>query len=54
MPVVSERCVGCGECAAFCPVHAIRVCGRAVVGKGCTQCGLCVRYCPVQAIRVEG
>ncbi|HIH43886.1 MAG TPA: 4Fe-4S binding protein [Candidatus Methanoperedenaceae archaeon] len=49
---VSDRCVGCGQCAPFCPVDAIRVCARASFTDACTSCGICAEYCPNCAIEV--
>ncbi len=41
-------CLGCGDCAKSCPVHAICMeDGIAHVNKDiCVGCGLCVKTCP--------
>ncbi len=49
---VNQKCVGCGQCAAYCPYDAIVVFGRAEMGEKCIDCGRCARYCPVCAISV--
>ena len=47
-----EKCVGCGECVAVCPVHAIALAeGRALIDRGvCIGCGECMTVCPQRAI----
>ncbi len=50
---VSNVCVGCGQCAAYCPYDAIIVFGRASMNEKCVECGTCVRYCHVSAIAEE-
>ena len=47
-----QKCVGCEQCLAVCPVNAIRIeDGVAVVDpKLCTGCGECLAVCPVEAI----
>ena len=49
---VSGKCVGCGRCAAQCPVQAIELKdGRpAWVREQCLLCLGCVHTCPVNAI----
>ncbi|MCZ7400110.1 MAG: 4Fe-4S binding protein [Candidatus Methanoperedens sp.] len=47
---VSNVCVGCGQCAAYCPYDAILVFGRASMKERCTECGICISYCPLRAI----
>jgi len=48
----TNRCVGCGKCAAFCPDHAIELRnGKPVWTKSrCTKCSGCINRCPMQAI----
>ncbi|HUL62071.1 MAG TPA: 4Fe-4S binding protein [Methanocella sp.] len=50
---ITEACVGCGQCKAFCPVDAITTCGTSAIGEKCTECGTCKGYCPVGAIRED-
>ena len=47
-----QRCVGCEQCIAECPVDAIRIeDGVAVVDPElCIGCGKCLKVCPVDAI----
>lgn len=51
----SERCVGCGSCAAVCPHAVFDMEGkkaRLVDRDGCMECGACAMNCPTAAIRV--
>lgn len=46
-----ETCIGCGKCAALCPMNNIVLKnGQPVWGKTCTHCMACISYCPAQAI----
>jgi len=51
---VTERCVGCGRCAAgVCFVDAIHMRdGRAEISDACRGCGRCADMCPSHAIEV--
>lgn len=50
---ITEACVGCGHCKAFCPVDAIETWGTSRITDSCTQCGTCKGYCPLSAIKEE-
>ena len=47
-----ETCVGCGSCAANCPVEAIKATddNKYAIGDACVECGACAANCPVNAI----
>lgn len=55
--VTRKRCVGCGQCFEWCPVHAISLdekSGKAVIdSKPCIGCGECILICPESAINVR-
>lgn len=54
--VADERCTACGQCAATCPVRAIRMIGapaRPRWGAGCAGCYSCIQLCPARAIQVS-
>lgn len=50
--IIEERCIGCKQCEASCPVDAIEVIeedGRTFpkINKDrCIRCGLCAEACP--------
>jgi ferredoxin len=51
----SDRCIGCGQCAAHCPWHAINMVERAGQHRpywtlNCESCMRCMAFCPTQAI----
>ncbi|MDD3206672.1 MAG: EFR1 family ferrodoxin [Lachnospiraceae bacterium] len=52
---ISDACVGCGLCAAKCPMHNVTMQdGRPKTNGKCTMCYRCVSSCPKQAITLLG
>jgi ferredoxin len=51
-PMVTEKCVACGDCVEICPKHAIRIKDqRAFVDDSkCIRCFCCHEVCPEKAI----
>lgn len=55
LKINADTCVGCGKCAAGCPMENLRMEeGKAEAGKNCTLCYRCVNRCPAQAITLLG
>lgn len=49
--VVSDKCIGCGQCAKRCPMNNITIQdGKPIWSNGCTHCMACICYCPAEAI----
>ena len=47
----TSACIGCGKCAALCPLNNIRMEGKQPVwGSECTQCMACICGCPAKAV----
>ena len=48
--VIKEECIGCGACAAQCPVECIAEGDPYVIdADACISCGNCAEVCPVGA-----
>lgn len=55
-PVIfPEKCVGCGECVAICPVDALTLAdGKSSLDKNkCIGCASCMAVCPTGALFVD-
>lgn len=53
---VTDQCITCNTCTAFCPVGAIKP-GKIyfeISQERCCRCGICAVKCPAQAIIEEG
>lgn len=52
MKVDAEKCIWCGICTVFCPIHAVwQGDGHYEIDADkCVNCGECARHCPVNAI----
>jgi pyruvate formate lyase activating enzyme len=51
-----DRCIGCNDCIAVCPQHAITSGEKAVsIDRTlCNDCGRCVEVCYTEALRLAG
>lgn len=55
LKINSSSCIGCGQCAAVCPMKNITVVdGSAKSGDQCTMCYRCISRCPQQCITLLG
>ncbi|MBN2419337.1 MAG: DUF362 domain-containing protein [Deltaproteobacteria bacterium] len=53
-PVITENCIGCGECKKICPGQAIKINDeKAVIDYlKCIRCYCCHEVCPADAIKL--
>lgn len=51
---LSEKCIGCGECAAVCPLHTVNGDGHRFDRTRCVGCGRCEAVCLGGALRQYG
>lgn len=63
VPVMTERCIGCGDCARICPMQCITIVPNfgdspqsakiaKVDAKKCIRCYCCHEFCPIKAIEL--
>ncbi|RLI77939.1 [Fe-S]-binding protein [Archaeoglobales archaeon] len=54
VPVVNEKCNGCGICKDVCEFKAIAVIDKAMIfPEICHSCGACIYFCPEKALDEE-
>jgi uncharacterized protein (DUF362 family) len=53
-PVITEKCIGCGECRKICPKKAINIVDEtaSIDYSKCIRCYCCQEVCPANAIRL--
>ena len=53
--VARKKCVGCGDCVAYCAQQAISLSDEKakIDSKKCVGCGECILVCPNQAIQIQ-
>ena len=55
-PVITDKCIACGECESICPKGAVKVQDQmaAVTYSKCIRCFCCHEVCPEDAIMLRG
>lgn len=53
-PIITDKCIGCGECKSICPKQAIKLVDEtAIVNYSkCIRCYCCDEICPVNAVKL--
>jgi uncharacterized protein (DUF362 family) len=53
-PVITEKCVGCGECRRICPKKAVNIVDEIanIDYSRCISCYCCQEICPANAVRL--
>jgi uncharacterized protein (DUF362 family) len=53
-PLITDKCIGCGECEKICPKGAVKVEGQVAVVDylKCIRCFCCHEVCPEDAIKL--
>jgi uncharacterized protein (DUF362 family) len=53
-PVITEKCIGCGECKKICPKKAVIIVDEtaSIDYSKCIRCYCCQEVCPANAIRL--
>lgn len=46
-----KKCVGCGACAAVCPMK-VMVLKEGNPASKCIACGICVKACPMEVLEI--
>lgn len=50
-----QKCIGCGLCAALCPMNNMDIENKKAVSHNCcTMCYRCFSYCPAKALTILG
>ena len=53
--VNQQKCIGCGRCAALCPMKNIDMENKKAASHNrCTLCYRCFGHCPTQALTILG
>ena len=53
-PVITQKCIGCGECKRICPKNAVNIVDEIayIDYSTCIRCYCCQEICPANAVRL--